>query len=208
MSRRKIMTVATIAILVTGGVFLLSRTTRAGYESAEYKVIESDGEFEIREYPDLMLVATKTKIDAQGRDGSFMKLFRYISGANEAEQKISMTTPVFMENDQADSEVQMGFVMPKEVAVEGVPSPTGPDVDVRKRTGGRFAVIRFPGKLDKKLAKESEAKLRAWMKSKGLTADVDEDDESNKTSGVEAASYDPPFTPAALRRNEVLIRLK
>lgn len=207
MSRRKIMTVATIAILVTGGVFLLSRTTRAGYESAEYKVIESDGEFEIREYPDLMLVATKTKIDAQGRDGSFMKLFRYISGANEAEQKISMTTPVFMENDQADSEVQMGFVIPKEVAVEGVPSPTGPDVDVRKRAGGRFAVIRFPGKLDKKLAKESEAKLRAWMETEGLTAAVNEDDESNKTSGVEAASYDPPFTPAALRRNEVLIRL-
>lgn len=208
MSHRKIMTVATIAVLVTGGVFLLSRTTRAGYESAEYKVIESNGEFEIREYPDLMLVATKTKIDAQGRDGSFMKLFRYISGANEAEQKISMTTPVFMENDQADSEVQMGFVMPKEVAVEGVPSPTGPDVDVRKRAGGRFAVIRFPGKLDKKLAKESEAKLRAWMETKGLTAAVNEDDESNKTSGVEAASYDPPFTPAALRRNEVLIRLK
>nr|WP_236615886.1 heme-binding protein [Rhodopirellula sp. UBA1907] len=202
------MTVATIAVLVTGGVFLLSRTTRAGYESAEYKVIESNGEFEIREYPDLMLVATKTKIDAQGRDGSFMKLFRYISGANEAEQKISMTTPVFMENDQADSEVQMGFVMPKEVAVEGVPSPTGPDVDVRKRAGGRFAVIRFPGKLDKKLAKESEAKLRAWMETKGLTAAVNEDDESNQTSGVEAASYDPPFTPAALRRNEVLIRLK
>ncbi|EMI25565.1 MULTISPECIES: SOUL family heme-binding protein [Rhodopirellula] len=208
MSHRKIMTVATIAVLVTGGVFLLSRTTRAGYESAEYKVIESNGEFEIREYPDLMLVATKTKIDAQGRDGSFMKLFRYISGANEAEQKISMTTPVFMENDQADSEVQMGFVMPKEVAVEGVPSPTGPDVDVRKRAGGRFAVIRFPGKLDKKLAKESEAKLRAWMETKGLTAAVNEDDESNQTSGVEAASYDPPFTPAALRRNEVLIRLK
>jgi hypothetical protein len=208
MSHRKIMTVATIAVLVTGGVFLLSRTTRAGYESAEYKVIESNGEFEIREYPDLMLVTTKTKIDAQGRDGSFMKLFRYISGANEAEQKISMTTPVFMENDQADSEVQMGFVMPKEVAVEGVPSPTGPDVDVRKRAGGRFAVIRFPGKLDKKLAKESEAKLRAWMETKGLTAAVNEDDESNQTSGVEAASYDPPFTPAALRRNEVLIRLK
>ena len=69
-------------------------------------------------------------------------------------------------------------------------------------------MIRFPGKLDKKLAKESEAKLRAWMETKGLTAAVNEDDESNKTSGVEAASYDPPFTPAALRRNEVLIRLK
>ncbi len=185
------------------GVFAWNMTARAGYESAEYKVIESDGKFEVREYPDLMLVATTTKIDAQGRDGSFMKLFRYISGANESEQKISMTTPVFMENDKADSEVQMGFVMPKEVAVEGVPSPTGPDVDVRKRAGGRFAVLRFSGRLNAKLAKESEAKLRAWMESKSLAAD-----DSPESSGVESASYDPPFTPGPLRRNEVLIRLK
>ena len=192
-----------VAALIAVGVFVFNRTTRAGYESAEYKVIESDGEYEVREYPDLMLVATRTKIDAQGRDGSFMKLFRYISGANESDQKISMTTPVFMENDKADSEVQMGFVMPKEVAVEGVPDPTGPDVTVNKRTGGRFAVLRFSGRLNAKLAKESEAKLRAWMKTKNLEAD-----DSADSSGVESASYDPPFTPGPLRRNEVLIRLK
>ena len=192
-----------IAVLVVIGVFAWNKTTRAGYESAEYKVVESDGTFEVREYPDLMLVATTTKIDAQGRDGSFMKLFRYISGANEFEQKISMTTPVFMENDKEKSEVQMGFVMPKEVAVEGVPSPTGPDVDVRKRAGGRFAVLRFSGRLNAKLAKESEGKLRSWMESKGLIAD-----DSRESSGVESASYDPPFTPGPLRRNEVLIRLK
>jgi hypothetical protein len=34
-----------------------------------------------------MLVATRTKLDAQGRDGSFMKLFRYISGANASDKK-------------------------------------------------------------------------------------------------------------------------
>ena len=136
-----------------------------------------------------MLVATTTKIDAQGRDGSFMKLFRYISGANESEQKISMTTPVFMENDKADSEVQMGFVMPKEVAVEGVPTPTGPDVDVRKRAGGRFAVLRFSGRLNAKLAKESEAKLRAWMETKGLIAD-----DSAQTEPSQAVSKPPPTT--------------
>jgi DNA gyrase inhibitor GyrI len=193
-----------IVVMFMGiGVFAFNRTTRAGYESAEYKVVESDGKYEVREYPDLMLVATRTKIDSQGRDGSFMRLFRYISGANESEQKISMTTPVFMENDKSDSEVQMGFVMPKEVASEGVPTPTGPNVDVRKRAGGRFAVLRFSGRMNAKLAKESEAKLRSWMRTKGLKPI-----ESAGTSGVEAASYDPPFTPGPLRRNEVLIRLK
>ena len=202
--------VCTIAALVVIGVLVFNRTTRAGYESAEYRVIETDGKFEVREYPDLMLASTTTKIDAQGRDGSFMKLFRYISGDNQSEQKISMTTPVFMEKDA--SEAQMGFVMPKEVAVEGVPVPTSEGVAIRKRTGGRFAVIRFSGRLNEKLAKESETKLRAWMKSKNLTpaetsaseAGTDTPDSTN----VESASYDPPFTPGPLRRNEVLIRLK
>ncbi len=203
MKRRTMMYFVIVVMFMGIGVFAFNRTTRAGYESAEYKVVESDGKYEVREYPDLMLVATRTKIDSQGRDGSFMRLFRYISGANESEQKISMTTPVFMENDKSDSEVQMGFVMPKEVASEGVPTPTGPNVDVRKRAGGRFAVLRFSGRMNAKLAKESEAKLRSWMRTKGLKPI-----ESAGTSGVEAASYDPPFTPGPLRRNEVLIRLK
>ena len=150
-----------------------------------------------------MLVATSTKLDSQGRDGSFMKLFRYISGANQSDKKISMTTPVFMENGKAESEVQMGFVMPKQVAADGVPAPTGEDVDIRKRVGGRFAVLRFSGQLNTKLAKESEAKLRTWMTTRGLVAD-----DSVESSGVETAGYDPPFTPGSLRRNEVLIRLK
>jgi hypothetical protein len=208
MTRKPMIYALGIPLLALVAVFAWNTTTRAGYESADYKVVESDGNFEVREYPDLMLVATTTKIDAQGRDGSFMKLFRYISGANESEQKISMTTPVFMENNKADSEVQMGFVMPKEVAVGGVPSPTGPDVNVRKRAGGRFAVLRFSGQLDAKLAKESEGKLRAWMESKGHVAADAEQSPDNSSSGVESAAYDPPFTPSLLRRNEVLIRLK
>ncbi len=203
MTRKQMFYFSIIVMLTMVGLFAWNTTTLAGYESAEYSVVQSEGKFEVREYPDLMLVATTTKIDAEGRDGSFMKLFRYISGANASEQKISMTTPVFMENVKTQSEVQMGFVMPKEVAVEGVPTPTGPDVDVRKRAGGRFAVLRFSGRLNAELAKESEAKLRAWMETKGLVAD-----DSSETSGVEAASYDPPFTPGPLRRNEVLVRLK
>lgn len=203
MMRRRKINFAGVFGLTLIGMLAFNVTARAGYESAEYKTIESDGKFEVREYPDLMLVSTTTKVDAQGRDGSFMKLFRYISGANESEQKISMTTPVFMENDKTASDVQMGFVMPKEVTVEGVPEPTGPDVNIRKRAGGRFAVLQFSGRLNAKLAKESEAKLRAWMETEGLTAD-----DSPEVSGVESASYNSPLTPGPLRRNEILIRLR
>jgi DNA gyrase inhibitor GyrI len=202
MKRKRMVQLTVILGLALVGGLAWNLTARAAYETAAYTVIESEDAFEIREYPDLMLVATTTKIDAQGRDGSFMKLFRYISGANASDQKISMTTPVFMQDDKTRSEVRMGFVMPKEVATKGVPAPKGPDVDVQKRSGGRFAVMRFSGRLDTKVAKESEAKLRAWMENKGLVAQ-----DSPETSGVETASYDPPFTPGPLRRNEVLIRL-
>ncbi|QEG00251.1 SOUL heme-binding protein [Stieleria maiorica] len=196
MKRRMIYWAATLGIV---GVAMAAwtMTARAGYESAEYEVIESDGNIEIREYPDLMLAATDSKMDSQGRDGSFMRLFRYISGANQDDQKIAMTTPVFMEGEIGKSDVSMGFVMPKEVAAQGVPEPKGEGVEIRKREGGRFAVIRFPGRLDTQLAKQQETKLRKWMEARGLSG----------AAKAEAAGYDPPFTPAPLRRNEVLIRL-
>lgn len=86
------------------------------YETAEYKVVLSDGKFEVRDYPDLVLAATTTPEGGAESGGSFMMLFRYISGANEANRKIPMTTPVFMNEPTASSSRQMGFVMPKEVA--------------------------------------------------------------------------------------------
>jgi hypothetical protein len=131
-----------------------------------------------------------------------MKLFGYISGANTQGEKIAMTTPVFMENQDAGVRVQMGFVMPKDVAQKGVPNPTEAKVQIRKRAGGRFAVIRFSGQLNSNSAGKAETKLREWMKTKKLVAD-----ESAPGGGVETAGYDPPFTPGPLRRNEVLIRL-
>ena len=195
--KRRMVFFAAMVVLIGVGMAAWTMTARAGYESAEYKVIESEGNIEIREYPDLMLAATDSKLDSQGRDGSFMRLFRYISGANEGQQKIAMTTPVFMEGDVGKSDVSMGFVMPKEVAAQGVPEPKSDGVQIRKREGGLFAVIRFSGRLDSRVAKEQEAKLREWMKSRGLAGE----------SKAEAAGYDPPFTPGPLRRNEVLIRL-
>ncbi|EMB16540.1 heme-binding protein [Rhodopirellula europaea] len=79
--------------LITGfaviGTVAWTITARAGYES--------DGDIEIRENPDLMLAATNSKMDTRGHDGNFIRLFRLISGNNDSDQKIAMTTPVFMQ---------------------------------------------------------------------------------------------------------------
>lgn len=187
---------AFISLFVVCGL-VWNVTARAGYESAQYEVVEKDGNIEIRLYPDLLLASTESKVDSRGRDGSFMRLFGYISGANETSQKIEMTTPVFMGKEVEDTTARMGFVIPQNVAAAGAPQPNKEDVSIRKREGGRFAVIRFSGRMDSKEAQKRETSLRKWMELKGIKGE----------STAETAGYDPPFTPGPLRRNEVLIRL-
>ncbi|MHC4400665.1 MAG: SOUL family heme-binding protein [Planctomycetota bacterium] len=173
-------------------------TARGAYETAEYTVLNSNAPFEMREYPDLILATTNMQSDLQGEDGSFMRLFRYISGANDGEKKIAMTTPVFMESESNDTGGQMGFVIPKKVTQQRIPEPSGDNVEIRKRVGGRFAVIRFSGRIKDDSFTKAEKKLRNWMNDKGLIGDGD----------AEFAGYDPPWTPGPFRRNEILIRLK
>jgi DNA gyrase inhibitor GyrI len=173
-------------------------TARSAYESAEYTVSESNNPFEIREYPDLMLATTEMRSESQGNDGSFMRLFRYIDGGNDEEQKVAMTTPVFMESEKAGAQGQMGFVIPKNITGDHIPEPSDENVQIRKRAGGRFAVIRFSGRMKSEAKTQAEARLRQWMKENELVGDGD----------VEFAGYDPPWTPGPFRRNEILIRLK
>ena len=64
------------------------QATRAGYESAPYKMGCTDGKFEFRDYPALTVVKTSMARGGNEADGSFNRLFRFITGGNEAKQKI------------------------------------------------------------------------------------------------------------------------
>jgi hypothetical protein len=92
----------------------------------------------------------------------------------------------------------MGFVIPKKFGEDDIPEPAVDNVQIEKRRGGRFAVIRFNGRLNQNTISEAEAKLRSWIEGKNQIADGD----------AEMAGYDPPWTPGWFRRNEVLIRLR
>ena len=63
-------------------------TARGNYETAAYQVIDSDGPFELRNYPEIMLVTTDMALNSNGNDGSFGRLFQYISGGNDVGQKV------------------------------------------------------------------------------------------------------------------------
>lgn len=177
--------IASPALLLIASLAACAGT--GSYETAPFKALRSDGQFELREYPALKVAATSRK----GDNDSFMRLFRYIDGANEKKEKVAMTTPVFMEGGE------MRFVVPEKNRAD-TPKPLSEKVAVRELPARTVATYRFSGRTSDALEKESIEKLRAWMAA-------------NKIEGSGEplfAYYNPPWTPGPLRRNEVLIAVK
>lgn len=182
-----------VALPVVLVVFLLVGNSRAATETPDYKVIRGVGKVEIRDYP-VLTVAT-TPMDGDGMNGSFMKLFRFITGGNAGVEKVAMTSPVLI--DTAKDRRTMSFIMPKMVVKKGVPKPVGDGVTVGTIEAARFAVLRFSGSRTTANEQAAIAQLKAWLTAQKLTAMGD----------PLLAYYDPPWTPVFMRRNEVLIRI-
>jgi hypothetical protein len=171
---------------------IFSSSANAGYETPDYRVVSSNGAFEIRDYPSLTVVSAP--MPHRGQDGAFMKLFRFIEGRNDRAEKIPMTTPVLMSGTESGT---MSFVVPKAVAEHGVPAPSNPELSVSTKPASRLAVYRFSGSAKPAAAEAAAKKLLAWVASAGF-----------KPEGSPIfAYYDPPWTLWFLRRNEVLVRL-
>ena len=181
------------ALPVTLMAVLFVSNSRAATETPDYKVIRAVGKFEIRDYP-VLTVAT-TPMGGDGMNGSFMKLFRFISGGNAGAEKIAMTSPVLI--DTAKDLRTMSFIMPKKAVAKGVPKPAGDGVSLEKIEAARFAVLRFGGGRTPANEQAAITQLKGWLAEQKLTA---------KGEPL-FAYYDPPWTPVFMRRNEVLIRI-
>ena len=184
-----------IGLALIGMTVAGCQATRAGYESAPYTVVRKDGRFEVRDYPTLQVVGTSTTPGSNGSDGSFMKLFRYITGGNERREKIAMTTPVLMQETGGD--YQMSFVLPQKVRTSGPPAPTDASLKVRELPPARYAVLRFRGGRNRPNETRSLEALRSWLQKESMTPEA----------GPVYAYFDPPWIPAFLCRNEVMLRI-
>jgi hypothetical protein len=157
-------------------------------------VLRVDRHFELRDYPMLTVVETSMTRSDRGSDGSFSRLFGFITGRNEDGRSIAMTTPVFVSGN--DSGATMAFVLPARMRAEQAPRPTDEAVTLRDLPSGQFAVLRYPGGRSADNEAEALGRLRTWMAREGLSV----------LSTPMYGYFDPPWTPGFLRRNEVMLR--
>lgn len=188
----KIILLFLIPILVLGFWFVAN--SRAATETPDYVVVRADGAYEIRDYPELTLATTPMAAD--GVNGGFGELFRFITGSNETQEKISMTSPVLIDNTQEKK--TMSFIMPPAHAAKGLPKPKGEKVSLSKLPASRLAVLSFKGGRSVENESKAVTSLRTWLEKQKL-----------KSTGQPIfAYYDPPWTPVPLRRNEVMIPIE
>eukprot|EP00092_Neocalanus_flemingeri_P034323 GFUD01037330.1.p1 GENE.GFUD01037330.1~~GFUD01037330.1.p1 ORF type:complete len:232 (-),score=65.00 GFUD01037330.1:158-853(-) len=130
-------------------------TKRGGLECAPYSLLESHPGYQVRNYPSRKWATVlHESLDHETRNNrSFMKLFGYITGANETGSKMSMTVPVSTKVTTKEEEgavimkEEMGFYVPSNLQ-DSTPSPkvdqevkivTRPEMVAYVRQFGGFA---------------------------------------------------------------------
>ena len=161
------------------------------YEESNYKVVQKNEIYEIRKYSDRLAVET---IDS-GSENNFRKLFNYISGKNEDNEKIKMTTPVTQ--FEKNGNMSMQFYLPSKFNSKNAPKPIKENVSIVNIAGGYYAVIRYSGRAsDKNFIKHKDILLKELEKNNIMTS-----------SPPIRATYDSPFTLPMNRRNEAMFKI-
>lgn len=184
--------------------FLLPVEKVMAYEEPSYDVVSKADGYEVRKYGDRVAAQVSNQI---GSNKAFRTLFKYISGANQSAEKVSMTIPVAQSEkiemtapvtQGADSGVgYMQFFLPSSYTLETAPKPTDPSVEVIRVKGGYYAVYSYSGRANDKNAKDAEAQLLDRLSRDGVTV----------TSEVIRATYNGPLTLPFNRRNEAMVRI-
>jgi hypothetical protein len=194
--------------VIMSPIFLIPSFAMA-IEEPKYSVLTKDHDFEIRLYEPTIVAETvvdTSDFDEASNEG-FRRLAGYIFGGNKVQQKINMTSSVTteqslkiamtapVETEQRGTSVRIAFTMPSEYTLETLPVPNDSRVTLRQMPARKFAATRFSGRWTEENFLEHTDELTTWIQKEGL-----------KISGAPiVARYNPPFWPAFLRRNEILI---
>ena len=201
-------------ILIVGAILIGALATgpiMSNVESPSYKVIQSKGKIEIREFSPMIIA----EVEVFGKrknaiSNGFKLLADYIFGNNIPRdnidttatiqrpmgKKIAMTAPV--QQQLASNSWLVSFVMPSEYSLETLPKPKNTKIKLKKIPTKRFITIQFSGgSSDENLAKH-EKLLLEFVKTDNISV----------IGASKYAFYNPPWTLPLMRRNEVMFEIQ
>lgn len=178
-------------------------------EQPDYRVLQSDGDFEIRSYP--AITVAETVVEGERKDAlarGFRLLADYIFAKSRDGEELPMTVPVLQDSgnplaseppmfdDTVEGRWRVRFVMPEGRAKADLPNPPE-HIELVEVPARRLAAVRFSGVADDSRLVEHEDRLRGWLARQNEAAETD----------PEYAFYNSPMIPPPLRRSEVLLPL-
>lgn len=179
-------------------------------EEPKFQIVKADGDFELRDYPGLVVAEVTVGGDRRAASNEgFRLLTGYIFRGNAGNSKIAMTAPVSQAQVQG-SKIAMTapvtlageqgrwtvqFTMPSEYAMQDLPAPNDKRVQLRSMPATKMAVLKFSGLTgDDRVAQQIE-RLEALLRKHNLSP----------IGQPSLARYDPPSTPSVIQRNEVIV---
>ena len=184
--------------------YITASVPAMSYEEPKFTIIKKTDVYGVRRYE----TRTVAEVTYGDEDSGFRVLFDYISGANKNIQEIQMTVPVTQSKEidmtapvtlsENNDQMIMRFFLPSRYSKQNAPKPTDKRVQIIDLPDEYFAVISYSGfASDSNFIKHHE-ELKAAMERDGLIA----------TGPPLRATYNSPFTPPFLRRNEAMYPLK
>ena len=189
-----------IAILA----YLTASVPAMSYEEPEYSIVKKTDVYEVRQYKK----RTVAEVIYGEEDSGFRVLFDYISGANKGSKEVEMTIPVTQSKkidmtvpvtqSTTDGKMSMRFFLPMQYSKQNAPEPNDERVRIIDLPAEYFAVISYSGFASDGNFEEHYTELKAALDKDGMVI----------TGPPIKATYNSPFTPPFLRRNEAMYPLE
>ena len=193
-----------IVFLIALLVYLAASVPAMSYEEPEYNILKKTDVYEVRQYKK----RTVAEIIYGEEDSGFRVLFDYISGSNKISKEVEMTIPVTQSKEidmtvpvtqsPSDGKMSMRFFLPKEYSKQNAPEPSDKRVKIIDLPEEYFAVISYSGFASESNFEEHHTELKTALDKDGVII---------KGPPIKA-TYNSPFTPPFLRRNEAMYPLE